>query len=56
MAPEFGETQAFSHFGSHGSGTAVLDDPVEVVLPTMDDIDRLVSELDAIDATLMELG
>ena len=56
MAPEFGETQAFSHFGSHAASVAVLDDPADVVLPTMDDLDQLVRELDAIDATLMELG
>ncbi len=56
MAPEFGETQALPHFGPQPLSTLVHPEPVEVELPSMEDLDTLVAELDVIDATLAQLG
>jgi hypothetical protein len=56
MAPEYGETQALSHFGIQPRATSVRSEPDEVELPSMEDLDTLVAELDVIDATLARLG
>lgn len=55
MAPEFGETQATAQFG-FSSSTHDQDREDATVLPTMEDLDLLVAELDRIDATLAQLG
>jgi len=56
MAPEFGETQAHSDFGDHVGSAQVQPAQDQVTLPSMDDLDTLVAELDRIDATLAGLG
>ncbi|MFW2382045.1 MAG: hypothetical protein ACN4GZ_09825 [Acidimicrobiales bacterium] len=56
MAPEFGETQAHSHFGDQVGLAQVEPARDQVTLPSMDDLDTLVAELDVIDATLAALG
>jgi hypothetical protein len=56
MAPEFGETQANQQFGSPSRSGLVHDAPSEVSLPTMEELDSLVAELDVIDATLAQLS
>ncbi|MBT8239892.1 MAG: hypothetical protein KJN63_01540 [Acidimicrobiia bacterium] len=56
MAPDFGETQANQQLGSPAQPVLVHDARDEVDLPAMDDLDRLVAELDVIDATLAQLG
>jgi hypothetical protein len=56
MAPDFGETQANQEVGSPSQSVLVHDAPSELTLPTMEDLDRLVAELDVIDATLAQLS
>lgn len=66
MAPEFGDTQVIAPQASSASSvveTAVVDQQrvMEEVsiedahLPSMEDLDELVADLDVIDATLAEL-
>jgi hypothetical protein len=56
MAPELVETQALFHFGAQPLSNLVHHDTKEVELPSMEDLDALVAELDHIDATLSQLG
>lgn len=66
MAPEFGDTQVIAPQASSAPSvvqtvaveTRVIDDRAieDAHLPSMEDLDGLVTELDLIDATLAELG
>ena len=56
MAPDYGEMQANQQLGGPAQPVLIHDARDDVVLPAMEDLDRLVAELDAIDATLAQLG